>query len=82
MISYIFVKVQRMLFLSHFGQIQIMSHFRNQYAIKLLRDHQIELREKILLSSAFGLQFQKNQKQKVKKRLLQKAMKKQNQNLK
>jgi hypothetical protein len=33
--SYISAKVQRQLFLSHFGQIQIMSHYQNQFAIKL-----------------------------------------------
>jgi len=71
MISSISVKVPRQLFQNHSGQIQIMSHFRNQFATKLSRGLQIGQREKRSLSLVFGLLFQKSQKLKVKKRRLQ-----------
>jgi hypothetical protein len=71
MISYISAKVQRLLFQNLFGQIQIMSHFQSQFAIKSLKDHQTDQKEKMLLSLVFGLHFQKSQKLKVKKMKLQ-----------
>jgi len=71
MISSISVRVPRQLFQNHSGQIQIMSHFQNQFATKLLRDHQTDQKEKRSHSLAFGLLFQKSQKLKVKKRRLQ-----------
>jgi len=71
MISSISAKVQRLLFQNLFGLIQIMSHFQSQFAIKSLRDHQTDQKEKMSLSLVFGLLFQKSQKLKVKKRKLQ-----------